>query len=435
MPVQTMYQPGAQGAAPVAAPVIAPKVDPAARREIIKALANSNAGAPVRHPLQIASRLAQAAALRYNMDKASEAEAAQKDSMANFYADALRPRGEDPGVSGPARGVFEQGEAGQNAERQSMVEALRNSPEMMKAAQGQYFKQEFPDPVAPETYGQPTAGVGPDGKPAFFRAGNRGGTQPVTGYAPPPKEPKALVPGRDIPYPKDVADQRLALRKAGAMNVDVGQSEYGTIPPGYQLERDDQGNLSMSLITGGPADIEAAEAAAQDEARVAQQNVYADVVTTDIDRIFDTMKDADLPTTGLGGSFLSNVPGTAAHDVSKMLDTVKANAGFDRLQEMRNNSKTGGALGQVSEFENRLLQATIGNMEQSQTKEQFLFNLTRVKKIYSDVINKGIKPGDLSGGEYGAPALGQGPAVGSVEGGYTFMGGDPSKPDSWWKAE
>jgi hypothetical protein len=66
---------------------------------------------------------------------------------------------------------------------------------------------------------------------------------------------------------------------------------------------------------------------------------------------------------------------------------VKANAGFDRLQEMRNNSPTGGALGQVSEREIAFLQSTIGNLEQSQSADQLRQNLNRVWNAYQEVIN------------------------------------------------
>lgn len=85
-------------------------------------------------------------------------------------------------------------------------------------------------------------------------------------------------------------------------------------------------------------------------------------------------------TTGFVGNIGSQVPGTDAYDLSRTLDTIKSNIGFDRLQEMRDNSPTGGALGQVSEMENRLLQTVWGNLEQSQSEEQFLRNLDIVEK-------------------------------------------------------
>jgi len=85
-------------------------------------------------------------------------------------------------------------------------------------------------------------------------------------------------------------------------------------------------------------------------------------------------------TTGFIGSQLSKVPGTPAYDLSQTLDTLLASAGFETLQEMRNNSPTGGALGSVTERELALLQATWGSLRQSQSKEQFEANLDRFNR-------------------------------------------------------
>lgn len=87
--------------------------------------------------------------------------------------------------------------------------------------------------------------------------------------------------------------------------------------------------------------------------------------------------------TGGIGSLMKEVPGTLAHDISNDLDTIKANIGFDRLQQMRDSSKTGGALGNVSDNENKMLQKTLSSLEQSQSHEQFLRNLDRVKEQYA----------------------------------------------------
>lgn len=118
-----------------------------------------------------------------------------------------------------------------------------------------------------------------------------------------------------------------------------------------------------------------------------QADVQANIVVQDIDRALDLVKTATLPTTGGVGSIIKSVPGTAAHDIYKLLDTVKSNAAFDKLQAMRAASPTGGALGSVSDKETGLLQAAIGNLEQSQSREQFVTNLTRVKELYLDVIH------------------------------------------------
>ena len=99
-----------------------------------------------------------------------------------------------------------------------------------------------------------------------------------------------------------------------------------------------------------------------------------------LDTLIDQAKDqSGMFTTGLVGQMTSGIGGTPANDLQNTLNTVKANIGFDRLQAMRDSSPTGGALGQVSEMENRLLQAVWGSLEQSQSPEQLKANLERVR--------------------------------------------------------
>lgn len=182
------------------------------------------------------------------------------------------------------------------------------------------------------------------------------------------------------------------MRKAGASSVTVNNeaSEVGTIPQGFELFTDEtSGARRMREIPGGPAEAEAASLEQKRAAKEAHTGRYGDVVLTDIGRAREKIEKAPWysPTTGLLGPILSGVGGTRANDVRALVDTVKANIGFDRLQQMRDNSPTGGALGQVSEFENRLLQATLGNLEQSQTEDQFLENLGRLENLYLDIVH------------------------------------------------
>ena len=85
-------------------------------------------------------------------------------------------------------------------------------------------------------------------------------------------------------------------------------------------------------------------------------------------------------TAGYGGALLSNMPATAARDVAGLIGTIRANSGFDKLQDMRNNSPTGGALGNVSELELKELQRTFADLGQDQTPERLRKNLLKVKE-------------------------------------------------------
>ena len=82
-------------------------------------------------------------------------------------------------------------------------------------------------------------------------------------------------------------------------------------------------------------------------------------------------------TTGMG-SLLSGIPESGARNFKAELDTLKANIAFNELTQMRAASKTGGALGQVSERELALLTATLGALDAGQSPENLRQQLQKV---------------------------------------------------------
>lgn len=92
--------------------------------------------------------------------------------------------------------------------------------------------------------------------------------------------------------------------------------------------------------------------------------------------------------TGFGATTAANIGGTSAADVEGLLQTIGANTAFDRLQKMRDESPTGGALGQVSEIELRLLRDSIASISQSQSDEQFRENMLKVEQSYQRVLDR-----------------------------------------------
>lgn len=89
-------------------------------------------------------------------------------------------------------------------------------------------------------------------------------------------------------------------------------------------------------------------------------------------------------TAGLTGKGASFIPGTDAYNLQQRLLTIKANLGFDRLQQMRDASPTGGALGQVAVQELQALQATVGSLELGQSKEELKKNLDKIDLHYNN---------------------------------------------------
>lgn len=152
------------------------------------------------------------------------------------------------------------------------------------------------------------------------------------------------------------------------------------LAPGYAMGA----NGVAAPIPGTPsAEKQRLSSLARDETVRGQKNVLQT-----IDRALPLVRDvggSDLfnwPTAGMLHGVAGMIPGTDAYNLQRSLDTVKANVGFDRLQAMRNSSPTGGALGQVSDTENKLLQSTIASFDTGQDAKTLRQNLKRVAEEY-----------------------------------------------------
>lgn len=113
---------------------------------------------------------------------------------------------------------------------------------------------------------------------------------------------------------------------------------------------------------------------------------------------------------GLGGSAGLNegaarIPGTAARNLQATLSTIQANIGFEELQRMRDNSPTGGALGQVTEKEIAFLQAVLGSLDQGQSPAQLRENLIKAKR---DIVASWERVARAYEQDFGVPYQGPG---------------------------
>lgn len=171
----------------------------------------------------------------------------------------------------------------------------------------------------------------------------------------------------------NLARQRFEFDQRGGADAVNG----GKPPAGYRWKIDGSG---LEAIPGGPADIKAGELGAKAEAK----RLYGVAAAGGVrDTISDANNLVGWNTAGLGG-VLSSVPATDARDLSAKLETIKANLGFDRLQQMRDQSPTGGALGNVAVQELAALQSTVASLDQKQSPEQLRKALRKVDEHYSN---------------------------------------------------
>lgn len=212
----------------------------------------------------------------------------------------------------------------------------------------------LPSPENTNTAQQPTWGVDENNNPVIMQL-NRSGAAVRTAL-PPGVRP---VPPGDLAFDKAQGQERGEAFGKGVANLSKAENAYKT----YETQQ-----------------------------RVVEQ---------DIDRV---LKGTNWATTGWVGKVGTYVPGTPAYDLARTLDTIKANIGFDKLAEMRANSPTGGALGAVTEFENKLLQSVLGSLEQSQSPEQLRYNLQRLKDTIGQMRTQRLEALEADRRQYGAMA-------------------------------
>lgn len=96
------------------------------------------------------------------------------------------------------------------------------------------------------------------------------------------------------------------------------------------------------------------------------------------------IEDNPVATGGFIGGMSSNIYGTDAYSLEKTVQTIKANLAFDELQKMRAASKTGGALGAVSERELGLLESAVASLDPGLPRSQLMANLQKVNEHYQN---------------------------------------------------
>lgn len=124
---------------------------------------------------------------------------------------------------------------------------------------------------------------------------------------------------------------------------------------------------------------------------------FVDAKIESKDDLLDTIKKAQeilskdqntliTTTAGLTG-IVGFLPATDGFDLQTKIDTIEANLAFDRLDEMRAASKTGGALGQVSEKELTLLKSSLTSLNRLQSAGELANGLEKVYTHYSRLMD------------------------------------------------
>jgi hypothetical protein len=286
----------------------------------------------------------------------------------------------------PARDAFE-------AQKRAEAERLQNINESQKAL------QQFPDLVAAVSAGLPV-------KDAYNEMFKRMSPDYQGGAVDAPASVREWEYYNSLS--PDEQGQYLRMKRANPF-LDAGDRFVQPDPVTGEVSGDPivkQGSPSANMdVTLGPDGRSMQPAAGSPEALDRQQAHSARATASRqadersafvIHHIDQALEKSGFWTTGMAGSAGRAIGLPPAIEVETAINPIVANLGFQELQAMREASPTGGALGQVTERELAMLQATVTSLDPRQGEEQLDANLRLVKnllkrnQIYRQLARDGI---------------------------------------------
>jgi hypothetical protein len=194
----------------------------------------------------------------------------------------------------------------------------------------------------------------------------------------------------------------LSQTKAGT-TVHVGPQGQPLPPPPsgyvYRYNEDqtvmlnDQGVPMVAPLAGSKADIEAKTREEKLSKTRTMEERGQSVVSRSVQEALNIL-DTDtgiIPVAGTYGKFAADyLPDQEARNLKRTLEALQANTAFTRLQEMRDASQTGGALGNVSNVELGLLMSAYGSISQDLDPSLLRKNLEEIERIMGKIENDPI---------------------------------------------
>lgn len=164
--------------------------------------------------------------------------------------------------------------------------------------------------------------------------------------------------------------QTARMNAQGAQMKPPANYEWGPMEP--------DGSRTLKPIKGGPADQKITGAFNADTAAL---NSSLDALNRLEASAHEVEKHPGLSRiTGVAGVF-PNYPGGNAANAQADLKKLASQSGFAVLQALRDASKTGGALGQVSNFEIQQLQNNLASLDQAQSYDQIVKEIQKIQEF------------------------------------------------------
>jgi len=202
-------------------------------------------------------------------------------------------------------------------------------------------------------------------------------------------------------------DEAFEIAQGGqTINVNSGPRgiDYGDPGQGLVWQRDAQGNVTVDE-RGAPIAIpyqcgqvyreqqqgvqESASERAKASERERQSRIKMGTTLQNIQLNVNELEDGGLPMTGPVGVGLGLIPATPQADFQNRTQQITTSAALNELQRMRENSPTGGAVGQLTDAEREAIGMSVTSLNNSSSQEEYLRQAKNFRQQMLDIAFKG----------------------------------------------
>lgn len=179
-------------------------------------------------------------------------------------------------------------------------------------------------------------------------------------------------------------EDKAAGRKISQGQLDVSRGQLGVAQGNLKVAQDRLAFDESKVGVGASADVTPKERQ-QREAKFPQASAALRSATNEIDTLTKDLQTLanHAGLAGITGGVEGRLPSLTKNSTAAqaLLNKIIARGQFRELQNLRNASPTGGALGSISDRENQALRAAFGAFDQTQNVEDF-------KKAISDALSQ-----------------------------------------------
>jgi hypothetical protein len=148
-----------------------------------------------------------------------------------------------------------------------------------------------------------------------------------------------------------------------------------SVPQGYRVEP----------APGSPLAEERAAAEQKTAERERQTSIRMGTTLENLNLNIQEIENGGLPVTGMAGAVGRMFPGSAAADFANRTAQINTRAALDEVQSMRDNSPTGGAVGQLTDSEREAIGMAATSMNDASSAPEYMRTAKRFREVMLDV--------------------------------------------------